>query len=76
MEIENKIKDVLEQIRPLLLGDGGDIEFVKYEDGKVYVKLLGHCASCPMRSQTIKGGIENALISEIEEVSEVINIED
>ena len=76
MEIEKKIEEVLETIRPILVGDGGDIKFVKFDNGTVYIKLLGHCATCPMRSYTIKEGIASSLINEIEEVTNVVNIED
>jgi Fe-S cluster biogenesis protein NfuA len=51
--MEEKIKKVLDSIRPYLNDDGGDIEFIKYEDGYVYVKLLGGCSNCPHRNETI-----------------------
>ena len=44
--MEEKIKNIIEEIRPYLNMDGGDIEFVKYEDKYVYVKLKGHCVEC------------------------------
>ena len=74
-EIENKIVKTLERLKPYLQNDGGDIEFIKYEDGIVYVKFLGACSHCHMLELTLKDGIEAALIEEIPEVKEVINVE-
>ena len=73
--MENKIKEALEQIRPFLQRDGGDIEFIKYEDSKVYVKLTGACAGCSLIDVTLKEGIEEMIITEIPEVTEVINVD-
>ena len=74
MEIENKIKEEIDKLKLYIQSDGGDIEFVKYEDGKVYIKLLGACANCSMIDYTLKDGIEEVLINEIPEVKEVINV--
>lgn len=73
-EIENKIIEILEKIKPFLNNDGGDVEFIKYEDGIVYVKLLGSCMDCPMADDTIKEMIEYTITFEIPEVKEVKNI--
>lgn len=73
-EIESKIIEVIEKIRPFLISDGGNIEYVKFEDGIVYVKMMGHCSNCPMLDVTLKDSIEMALINEIPEVIEVRNI--
>jgi len=60
--MEQKIKDALEQIRPFLQRDGGDLEFVEYtEDKVVKVLLQGHCAGCPHSQATVKGGVEQIL---------------
>ncbi len=60
--MEQKIKDALEQIRPFLQRDGGDVEFVEYTTDKVVkVRLQGHCAGCPHAQATVKGGIEQIL---------------
>lgn len=75
-EIEKKIISTIEKIRPFLISDGGNIEYVKYEDGIVYVKMLGHCSNCPMLDMTLKESIEVAIINEVPEVIEVININD
>lgn len=74
-EIEKKIIEVIDKIRPFLISDGGNIEFVKYEDGIAYVKMLGHCADCPMIDMTLKDGVEIAITSEIPEVIEIRNVE-
>ena len=67
-----KIKEVIEKIRPFLQNDGGDIEFVKFEDGIVYVKMQGACIDCINLDTTISDGIEMILI---DEVSGVIGVE-
>ncbi len=70
-KVETKILDVLEKLKPYLKNDGGDVEFIKYEDGIVYVRFMGACQSCPMLDQTLKEGIEMALMVEIPEVKGV-----
>ena len=60
--MEEKIKAGLDQIRPILQRDGGDIEFVEYtDDNIVRVKLQGHCAGCPGAIMTLKGIVEQVL---------------
>lgn len=71
---ENKIKEVIETLRPFLVSDGGDIEFVKYENDIVYINMLGACANCHMLDLTLKEGIEAAIKEEVPSVKEVINI--
>ena len=72
-EIIIKINEVLNKIRPYLQNDGGDVEFKRYENGVVYVSLLGACSNCPMAIMTLQDGVESALVSEIPEVIKVIN---
>lgn len=74
MEKETKIKNLIEKIRPYLINDGGDLEFIKYENNIVYVKLKGACEGCPMMDITLKDGIEQLLINEIPEIREVRNV--
>ena len=76
MDIENKIKEEIEKVRPYLQGDGGDVEFVKFEDGNVYVKLSGACQNCSLIDFTLKDGIEEILVNEIPEVKSVIQVEE
>ena len=70
-----KIKEILESLRPYLNMDGGDVEFVKYEEKIVYVKLTGACAACMFSDETIKNGLYEAIRTDIPEVEGVINIE-
>lgn len=74
-EIELQIIALIDKMRPFLISDGGNIEFVKYENEKVYVRLSGACKDCAMIDFTLKDGIEEMIINEIPEVKEVINIE-
>ena len=75
MNTEAKVKEIIEKIRPFLINDGGDIEFVKIEDDIVYIKMIGACAGCAMLDFTLKDGIEAAIISEVENIKAVINID-
>jgi Fe-S cluster biogenesis protein NfuA len=75
MDTVDHIKFVIEKIRPFLMNDGGDVEFVKYEDGIVYVKLTGACANCAIADFEIKDTVEAILTSEIPEVLEVRQID-
>ena len=71
---KEKIIEIINKLKPFLINDGGNIEFVKYEDGIVYIKMLGACANCQMLDLTLKEGIEAAIMSEVEGVRGVINI--
>jgi len=59
--MEDKIKERLELLRTGLQADGGDLELVKIEGKTVYLKLVGHCGSCPFAMMTLKNGIETGL---------------
>ena len=76
MDIEKRIIEEIEKLRPFLQNDGGNIEYVKYEDGNVYVKLTGACAGCSLIDVTLKEGIEEILISEIPEIKKVIKVDE
>ena len=69
---EIRIKEIIKKIRPYLQADGGDVEFVSFVDGIVYVKLLGACIGCSSADATLKDGIEAILL---EEVPGVIGVE-
>lgn len=71
MNIDKKIKDEINKIKPFLIADGGDIDFIKFENGIVYVDFLGECVDCPMMDVTLKNGIEEVLINTIPEVIKV-----
>ena len=70
-----QIKELLNDIRPLLNQDGGDIEFIKYEDKFVFIKLTGACAHCGYQDETINYGIETYLKDQVPEIEGVINVE-
>lgn len=72
--MKEKIQEAIDRIRPSLQADGGDVEFVDYENGVVKVRLKGACAGCPMSQMTIKGGIEKALKQEIPEIVSVESV--
>ncbi len=72
----NEIKKVLEKIRPYIQRDGGDVEFVSFQDGIVSVRMLGACKDCIAVDDTIKDGIEAILQEEIEGVTKVIQVDD
>ena len=69
--MEEKINEVLDKIRPFLINDGGNIEFIKYEDGICYIKFTGACINCALNSFTLNDGIKEALINEIPEIIDV-----
>ena len=74
-EIELKIRALIDKLRPFLIQDGGNLEFVSYKDNVVYVRLTGACKDCPMIDVTLKDGIEEMIINEIPEVKEVKNVD-
>ena len=69
--MKEKIEKVLDRLRPYLINDGGDIEFIDYKDGICYLKFLGHCANCSLMDVTLNDGIKEALINEIPEITDV-----
>lgn len=69
--MEQKINEVLDELRPYLNSDGGDIELTKYEDGIVYVKLSGACSGCAHRNATITNVVLAMLQDSIPEIKEV-----
>ena len=68
---ENQVKEALDEVRPHLQADGGDVDFVGIENGVVKVRLKGTCANCPMSQMTIKWGVENYLKKKIPEIKSV-----
>ena len=74
-EVTLKIVSLINKLRPFLINDGGNIEFVKYENNIVYIKMLGACKDCAMMDITLKEGIEEIITNEIPEVKEVRNID-
>ena len=73
-ETIEKIKKLIEKMRPFLMSDGGDIEFIDYKNHIVYIKLLGACEDCSYIDITLKEGIEEMLMTEIPEIKGVVNM--
>ena len=72
---KEKVKEVIEKIRPQLQADGGDVKIVEItDDGIVKVRLMGHCAGCPYSQQTLSLGIERAVKQFVPEVKAVQNV--
>ena len=72
--MKEKVEAALEEIRPTLQADGGDVELVGVDEGIVSVKLTGACAGCPMSTMTLKNGIERILRERVPEVREVVSV--
>jgi Fe-S cluster biogenesis protein NfuA len=73
--LEDQVRDALENVRPSLQADGGDVEFVSVaDDGTVSVKLTGACGCCPMSQMTLKMGIEKYLQKEVPQVTSVVGV--
>ncbi len=74
MTFKEKIEAALNEIRPMLEGDGGNVELVNAtDDGKVTVKLTGACGHCPMSQMTLRMGVERILRQRVPEVKEVLS---
>lgn len=74
-EIIKKVKIEIEKIQPFMMSEGGILEFVKYEDGIVYVHLGGACSTCSLIDITLKDGIEQIITAAVPEVKEVRRID-
>jgi len=72
--IEMQVKEILHKVRPYLQRDGGDVNFVMFEDGIVYVEMLGACVGCGALDSTLKDGIEAILLEEVPGIIGVENI--
>jgi Fe-S cluster biogenesis protein NfuA len=73
--MKEKVEKVLNEIRPMLMRDGGNVELVSIDGGVVKVRLQGACAGCPMSQMTLRNGIEKALKDKIPEVTAVVPAE-
>lgn len=71
---ETKIIEIIDKLRPFLINDGGNIEFLKYEDDTVYIRMMGACSNCQMLDVTLKDGIEATLKEEVPTIKEIINV--
>ncbi len=73
--MREQVESVLNEIKPALQADGGDVELIDVsEDGVIQVKLTGACGSCPMSQLTLKMGIERILKEKVPEVKEVVAV--
>ncbi len=73
---KEKVLKALERVRPYLQSDGGDIQLVEVTtDNIVRVKLQGACYGCPYSLQTLKAGVEQALIKEVPEIKSVVSVD-
>ncbi len=73
--IEMQVKEILNKVRPYIQRDGGDVKYVSFEDGIVYVQMLGACVGCGALDSTLKDGIEAILLEEVPGIIGVENIE-
>ncbi|MEC9484717.1 MAG: NifU family protein [Candidatus Izemoplasma sp.] len=72
--IEKQIQEVINKVRPYIQRDGGDIRYVKFEDGIVYVEMLGACVGCGFVDTTLTDGVEAILLEEVPGIIGVENV--
>jgi Fe-S cluster biogenesis protein NfuA len=72
--LRQQVEDALEEVRPALQMDGGDVELVGIEAGVVQVRLLGACGGCPMAMMTLVGFVEERLRQRVPEIRQVVNV--
>lgn len=72
--IIKKVNEALEEIRPFLISDGGNVELIEVKDHIVKVKLTGACLDCSINQSTLKLGIEATIKKHVPEITEVINV--
>lgn len=73
MEIQSKIEAAIEEIRPYLQSDGGDVELISVEDGVVFIKWKGYCASCAKNTMTLNG-LTEIIKSTVPEIIKVVEV--
>ena len=72
---DERVRSVIEAIRPLLQQDGGDVELVEIKEEKIYLRLMGHCKGCAYSQMTLRNGIEKVLKEKLSPTLEVIGVE-
>lgn len=72
-ELIDKIIKAIDEIRPYLNMEGGDIEFIKYEDNYLYIRLVGACETCAFQDYTINEGLESYFKAQIPDLEGIIN---
>jgi len=75
VEIRNNVEKALEEIRPFLLSDGGNIKLLSIENNTVKVQLEGACSGCSVNQMTLKNGVEATIKKYAPHIEEVINVE-
>ena len=73
--MKEKIEKALDEIRPFLQSDGGNIELISFTDKVVKVRLLGNCISCTVNQMTLKNGVEMTIKKHLPEIEKVTSIE-
>ncbi|NVJ88061.1 MAG: NifU family protein [Flavobacteriaceae bacterium] len=73
-EIEINVEKALEEIRPFLMSDGGNIKLLSVEDNTVRVQLEGACTGCSVNQMTLKNGVEATIRKYVPHIKEVINV--
>ncbi|PKH49779.1 hypothetical protein CXF68_03290 [Tenacibaculum sp. Bg11-29] len=73
-EVKNKVEEALEEIRPFLISDGGNIKLLSIEKNTVKVQLEGACSGCSVNQMTLKNGVEATIKKYVPHIEEVINI--
>lgn len=73
--LAQRVQQALDEIRPFLNNDGGDIELISIEDDIVKVRLLGNCTDCSINKMTLKSGVEMIVKEHAPEISQVINMD-
>jgi Fe-S cluster biogenesis protein NfuA len=73
--IKKRVQEALDEIRPQIQLDGGDVELVAVEEQTVKVRLVGHCAGCPMAAMTLKNGVEALIKQRVPEIQKVEAVE-
>ncbi len=72
--VQKKVEKALDEIRPNIQADGGDVKLISVDNGTVKVKLQGHCVGCPMSALTLKQGIESHIKQRVPEITKVENV--
>lgn len=74
MDVKRAIQEAIEEIRPYIQADGGDVEFVDYLDGVVMLRLYGACVGCPLSTMTLQAGIERLIRQRVPEIKGVVAV--
>ncbi len=75
-DLQVQVEKAIQEIRPFLQGDGGDISIISIEDNIVYVKLHGNCVGCSVNQMTLKTGVEMTIKKHVPQIEKVINIDE